>query len=87
MAVPAFDTLRATKILKGAGFDDDQSAAIVYAFQDALRENAAAKPYSGATDIQTASAKFRADIYRALSIQGAGLVVITVALFTLFRSF
>ena len=87
MAVPAFDTLRAANILKGAGFDDDQAEAIVYAFQDALRENAAAKPYSGPTDIQTASAKFRADIYRALSIQGAGLVVIMVALFTIFRAF
>ena len=85
MAVPAFDTLRAANILKGAGFDDDQAVAIVYAIQDALRENAAAKSYLGPSDMQTALAEFRADIYRALSIQGAGLVVIIVALFTLFE--
>ena len=87
MAAAPFDTLRVAKILKGAGFDDEQAAAIVYAIQDALRENVAAKPYLGPSDMQTASAKFRADIYRVLWIQGAVLVTIMVALFTLFRAF
>ncbi len=87
MAASTFDTLRVAKTLKGAGFNDDQAAAIVYAIQDALRENASAEPYLGPSDMQTASAKFRADIYRALWIQGAGLVMIMVALFTLFGDF
>ena len=82
MAVPAFDTLRAANILKGAGFDDEQAVAIVYAIQDALRENVAAKSYSGHTDIQTASAKFRADIYRALWIQGGVLVTVMLGIAT-----
>ena len=84
MATAPFDTLRVAKILKGAGFDDDQAAAIVYAIRDALSENAAAKPHPGPSDMKTASAKFRADIYRALWIQGGVLVTIMVALFTLF---
>lgn len=37
--------------------------------------------------MQTTPSEFRADIYRALWIQGAGLVMIMVALFTLFRAF
>ena len=80
MAVPAFDTLRAANILKGAGFDDDQAAAIVYAIQDALRENVAAKPYLNPSDMQTALAEFRADIYRALWIQGIGIAIATATI-------
>ena len=80
MAVPAFDTLRAANILKGAGFDDEQAVAIVYAIQDALRENAAAKSYLGPSDMQTALAEFRADIYRALWIQGIGIAIATAAI-------
>ena len=88
MATAPFDTLRVAKILKGAGFDDDQAAAIVYAIRDALVENAAAKSEAllVKTDTQTAAAKFRADMYRALLIQGGVLVTVMVALFTLFRA-
>lgn len=87
MAASTFDTLRVAKLLKGAGFDDDQAAAIVYAIQDALHEHVAAKPYLEPSDMQTAPSEFRADIYRALWIQGGALVMIMVALFTLFRAF
>ena len=87
MATAPFDTLRVAKILKGAGFDDDQATAIVYAIRDALVENAAAKSEAllTKTDTQTA-AKFRADLYRALLIQGGVLVIVMIALFTLFRA-
>ena len=83
MAVSTFDTLRVAKILKGAGFDDDQAAAIVYAIQDALRESVAANPHLGPSDMRTALAEFRSDFYRALWIQGAWLAITFVILMSL----
>ena len=80
MAVSTFDTLRIANALKDAGFDDDQAKAIVAAIQDSLGENLVTK-----SDLKLAIAKLRADMYRALWIQGAGLVMIMVALFTLFE--
>ena len=62
MAASTFDTLRVAKILKGAGFDDEQAASIVYAIQDVLCENVAAKPYLEPSDMQTTPSEFRADI-------------------------
>ncbi len=74
--------------LKNAGFTDEQAGAIVFAIQSAIGKNTATKSkvLLTKTDAQTASAKFRADIYRALLIQGGVLVMIMVALFTLFRT-
>ena len=80
MATSTFDTLRIANALKDAGFDDDQAKAIVAAIQDSLGENLVTK-----FDLKLAIAKLRADMYRALWIQGAGLVMIMVALFTLFE--
>ena len=82
MATAPFDTLRIAQALKDAGFDDAQSEAIVGAIQKSLGENLVTK-----SDLELAIAKLRADMYRALWIQGAGLVMIMVALFTLFRTF
>ncbi|MCY3544208.1 MAG: hypothetical protein OXI16_00235 [Chloroflexota bacterium] len=46
-------------------------------------------PKSDISDMATKTdlPELRADIYRALSIQGGGLVMIMVALFMLFRAF
>ena len=80
MAAAPFHTL------KSAGFTDEQAEAIVFAIQTANGRNTATKSKSllMKTDTQTASAKFRADIYRALLIQGGVLAIVMVALFTLF---
>ncbi len=82
MATAPFDTLRIAQALRDAGFDDAQSEAIVGAIQKSLGENLVTK-----SDLELAIAKLRADMYRALWIQGAGLAMIMVALFTLFRAF
>ncbi len=75
MAATPFDTLRIAQALKAAGFDDAQSEAIVSAIRESLGENVATK-----ADLETGLAELRADIYRALWIQGAGLVMIIAAI-------
>ena len=62
---PVFDTLRIAQILKEAGFDDQQSEAVVTAIRQSLTENVATKG-----DI----ANLRADMFRAFWLQGAALV-------------
>ncbi len=74
MAASTFDTLRIARALKDAGFDDAQSEAIVSAIQRSLGENVATK-----TDL----AELRADIYRAMWVLGAGLVMINIAVTSL----
>ena len=74
MAASTFDTLRIARALKDAGFDDVQSEAIVSAIQRSLGENVATK-----TDL----AELRADIYRAMWVLGAGLVMINIAVTSL----
>ena len=66
-----FDTLRIAQALKAAGFDDVQSEAIVSAIQTSLGGELATK-----SDL----AELRADIYLALWIQGAGFVMIMIAI-------
>ena len=69
---PVFDTLRIAQLLKEAGFDDQQSEAVVTAIRQSLTENVATK---GDISVVSASiANLRADIYRALWLQAAGLV-------------
>lgn len=74
MAASTFDTLRIARALKDAGFDDAQSEAIVSAIQRSLGENVATK-----TDLT----ELRADIYRAMWVLGAGLVMINIAVTSL----
>ena len=66
MAAYTFDTLRIAQALRDAGFDNGQAEAIVSAIQRSLGENVATK-----TDL----AELRSDIYRALWVQGASLLV------------
>ena len=76
MAATPFDTLR------NAGFTDEQAEAIVFAIQTALGKNVATKSdvAVSTSDMRTALAEFRSDIYRALWIQGAGIVLATVTI-------
>ncbi len=83
MATAPFDTLRIAQALRDAGFDDTQSEAIVNAIQDSLGQNVATK--ADIAEVNTKIVELRADIYRALWMQGAGFVMIMVALFTLFE--
>ena len=66
MTSSTFDTLAAADRLRNAGFDDAQTRAIVDIHRDA-GEGLATK-----ADL----AALRADIYRALWIQGVGIVAI-----------
>ena len=88
MATAPFDTLRIAQALRDAGFDETQAAAIVSAIQQSLGENVATKSdlFAVKSHLETKITELRADMYRALWIQGAGLVMIMVVLFTLFRS-
>ena len=66
MAASTFDTLAAADELRDAGFDEKQARAIVGIQQNARTELAT----------RADLAELRADIYRALWIQGTGIVVI-----------
>lgn len=83
MAASPFDTL------KNAGFRDEQAEAIVFAIQDSLGQNVATKSdlFTVKSHLETKLLELRADMYRALWIQGGVLVMIMVALFTLFGAF
>ena len=43
MTIPVFDTLKAAKALKAAGFDDSQAEAVVATVDDAVRETLVTK--------------------------------------------
>ena len=87
-----FDTHKAVKALKQAGFDDSQAEAVVATVGDAIGENVATKgdalalkadigelrtDFSG---LRTEFADFKAEIYRHLWLMGAGIVGLTVTL-------
>lgn len=78
----AFDTLQATKVLKGAGFDDAQAEAVVASVGRAVGGEVATKEH-----VWAAVAELRAEmagefkgLYRHLWIMAAGIVGVTVAL-------
>ena len=79
MSATQFDTL------KNARVPDGQSEAIASTIQDSLGQNVATMADNA--EVKTKLVELRADIYRALWIQGGALVMIMVALFTLFRAF
>ena len=63
------DTLRMAQALKEAGFDDRQSETIVTVIRQSMGENFATKG-----DLKAEIAELRADLYRALWLQAAGIV-------------
>ena len=81
----AFDTLAAAKALREAGFEDRQAEAVTGVVRHAVgadRDTLATK-----ADLETGLASLRADIYRALWAQGAGLVAVMTALIAAFKLF
>ena len=70
MAATTFDTLTATRNLESAGIERQHAEAIA----GAMREAVTADRDELATKADLAS--LRADIYRALRVQGAGIVAI-----------
>ena len=81
----AFDTLAAAKALREAGFEDRQAEAVTGVVRHAVgagRDTLATK-----ADLETGLAGLRADIYRALWAQGAGLIAVMTALIAVFKLF
>ena len=78
MTGTTFDSLTAARDLEVAGCERRQAEALAKAMRDvagASREELAAK-----ADLTTAVAVLRADLYRALWIQGGAIVAILTAL-------
>ena len=78
MASTTFDTQAAVMALRDSGLDEGPAIAIVNTLREALTvsmEEVATK-----SDLETAVAGLRADLFRALWIQGAGLVAIQIAI-------
>ena len=70
MAASTFDTLAAADELRDAGFDEKQARASVGIQQSARTELATR------ADLEAPAARLEATLYRALWIQGTGVVVI-----------
>ena len=84
MSTSTVDTLDAMRRLEQAGMERAQAEATVETIRDAQAELATkADLQSGLTTLEhrlrTALAELRADLYRALWIQGAGIVAIICA--------
>ena len=67
MSAVTFDTLKASRNLKAAGFDESQANAIVDTLGDAFGDTVATK-----TDL----ARLEARVYLAMLAQGAAIVAI-----------
>lgn len=85
MAVLVFDTLKATKVLKQAGFDEVQAEAVVATVGDAIGGSVATK-----ADLEKTAGELRADmtaefrnLYRHLWVMAAGIIALNVALMKL----
>ena len=82
MQTAVFDTLATAHALKEAGFEDAQATAIVDALRHAVTEEVATKADLNElrAELKTDNAEARADLYRALWLQAAGIIGLTVAL-------
>ncbi len=82
MQTAVFDTLATAHALKEAGFEDAQATAIVDALRHAVTEKVATKADLNElrAELKTDNAEARADLYRALWLQAAGIIGLTVAL-------
>ena len=77
MAASTFDTLAAADELRNAGFDEKQARAII-GIQRSAGEQLATRADVEALkiDLDAVAARLEATLYRALWIQGTGVVVI-----------
>ena len=77
MSTSTFDTLNAMRRLEEAGMDRAQAEATVETMRDAHAEFATKSDLAALESrLLVALAELRADLYRALWIQGAGIVAI-----------
>ena len=89
---PAFDTLAHARTLREAGVEGKQAEAHAEAAR-ALRASLATKADLDSLEMRLDArldariADLRADIYRALWVQGAGLVAVMTALIAAFKLF
>ena len=97
MTTPQFDTLRAAKTLKKGGFDETQAETLVNTMDQAVNENFGTKSdmallrsdvKQSIIEAKAANENLLAEIdkkfaalYRFLSVFGAALVAIMIALF------
>ncbi len=95
MNIPAFDTQKAVKAFKGAGFDDKQAETVVTTMNDVMSQNFATKADLLAlkNDLEKSIEKVKNDLeqkmadkfetlYRHLWVMGIGIVVANVTLVT-----
>ena len=75
MTTTTFDTLKVNRNLKAAGFDEAQADAIVDSMAEVFGDAVATK-----ADLEAMEARIKAETFRALWIQGAGLVGIQLAI-------
>ena len=78
MASTTFDTQAAVAVLRDSGLEEAPAIAIVNTIRDALTVSLA--EVATKSDLENAVAGLRADLFRALWIQGAGLVAIQIAI-------
>jgi len=81
MSALAFDTHKAVKALKEAGFDDAQAEAVVGTVGDAVGGNVATKADLQALELRIAE-RFEA-LYKQMWVMAVGIVGLTVALLKL----
>ena len=93
MTTAVFDTLKASRDLKAAGIDETHAEAIVTtvagAFEDTVATKADLKIEIGAvrselSEVKADIANLKAEVFRALWIQGGGIVALIVGLTKLF---
>ena len=75
-----FDTLAAAKTLREAGFENRQAEAVASVMRHATRLRGCRLADRDTLATKADIAALRADMYRALWIQGAGLVAVMAAL-------
>ena len=82
MATTTFDTRQAVRKLQAAGFDEAQADAVVDTLSDAFSDTVATKADIAALEASTKAdiANLKAEMFRALWIQGAGLVGVQLAI-------
>ena len=78
MTTITFDTRKAVRNLKAVGFEEPQADAIVDTLGDAFSDTVATR--LDIAGLETRIADLKAEMFRALWIQGAGIVALTVGL-------
>ena len=78
MTTITFDTRKAVRNLKAVGFEEPQADAIVDTLGDAFSDTVATR--LDIAGVETKIADLKAEMFRALWIQGAGIVALIVGL-------